>query len=313
MSEIEEKQNCWERFRPDTINDVVLPDRIKKIAEKGIYGNYLFYSTPGNGKTTLARILVQGRPVLSLNSKLGVDVLRNKVYKFCRESIPFEDPNKLRVVYFEEFDRASTQLQEELKSFMEDEKFSNRVRFLATCNNISKIIPEIKSRFILIDFRPTLQELKENHVNRICDISKNNNIDITKEQIESFVNKRFPDVRKIWQDIQEFSISGVQNTKSNNINSVDRLFKLITVSKYHDPIKTWDFLFSEWSENIHMAFEVLGREFFYYVKDKLPEKKSALPNIVTLLSDYSDLRLSNASDPFITLYSLVVNYQKYFK
>ena len=48
------------------------------------------------------------------------------------------------------------QLQEELRAFIE--QFEHKVRFIATANNVSKIIDAMHSRFNIIDFTPKNQD-----------------------------------------------------------------------------------------------------------------------------------------------------------
>ena len=223
------KELFWEKYRPHSIDELIVPDRIKKIAQNGINGNYIFYGNSGCGKSSLAKILLQEYPEssLQLSSKLGVEELRTKVTRFCKSMIPFEDPNKLRVVYFEEFDRASYQLQEELKSFIEDH--SLRVRFLATCNNISEINNAVRSRFIEVDFTPIGDEskdLKNRFGKRVFDICKNEKIDITKEVLKSIFDKRFPDFRKVWQDIQQYHLTGNIDNSGKTDDDI-KLFNII--------------------------------------------------------------------------------------
>jgi len=312
MSEILDKQLFWEKYRPHTIDDLIVPKRIKNIAINGIQGNYIFHGHQGCGKSSLARILLKQYPNshLILSSKLGVDELRNKVDNFCREMIMFEDPNNLRVVYFEEFDRASSQLQDELKSFIEDHQ--KRVRFLATCNTISKIKAATRSRFIEVDFTPIgdeSKELKTNFAKRVFEICKKENIQLDKQILVDIITKRFPDFRKVWQDIQQYHLTGVNS--SNVILDDDvKLFELIL--KKSDTVTNWEYLYVNWVDKIDMAFLKLGREFFEYVKLNYPNKINKLGSGVIIVSDYTDLKLPNALDPFVTLCALIFKLQEIY-
>ena len=310
-SELLDKQLFWEKYRPSSIEELIVPNRIRKIAENGIQGNYLFYGNSGCGKSSLARILLQDFPNahLILSSKLGVDELRGKVDTFCREMIMFEDPNKLRVVYFEEFDRASSQLQDELKSFIEDH--SKRVRFIATCNNISKIKEPIRSRFMEVDFNSIgdeSKELKQNFSKRVFEICGDENIDISKDVLKDIVIKRFPDFRKVWQDVQQFHLTGVNSSiKIDNVEDID-LFKIVLGKK--NTIKTWEFLYINWLDKMDLAFQKLGRDLFEYIKENKIDKIDKMGNVIIILSEYTDLRLPNAPDPFLTLFALVCKIQE---
>jgi DNA polymerase III delta prime subunit len=313
-SEILDKQLFWEKYRPSNVVDLIVPDRIKKIAEKGIEGNYIFHGNSGCGKSSLARILLknyEGNYII-LSSKLGVDELRNKVDRFCRELNAFsDDPNKLKVVYFEEFDRASSQLQDELKSFIEDH--SKRVRFLATCNNISKIKEPIRSRFMEIDFTPhgdETKELKSNFAKRVVNICETENINIDREVLKDIINKRFPDFRKVWQDVQQYHLTGVNSSvKMIDDNDIE-LFKIILDKK--NTVKNWEYLYTNWVDKTDLAFQKLGRDFFDYIKENHADKYDKLGMGVIMVSDYTDLKLPNSLDPFVTLCALIFKLQEIY-
>lgn len=314
MNELLTKALFWEKYRPNTIDDVILPPRIKDVVKKGMFTNYLFHGSSGIGKTTLARILLNEYPDgqhIVLNGKLGVTELRSIVTSFCTEMIVFADPNKLRVVYFEEFDTASWQLQEELKSFIEEH--SNRVRFIATCNNIHKINSAMFSRFTVIDFTPTYDEtvyLKNEYAKRLSFISKEENLGLTKESIVEVINNRFPDFRKIWQDVQIFTLTGKLITKTTNNEEDTQLFDLILTNKNTEYV--WNYLYVNWLDRVDVAFSKLGRDFFQYVKTKHPNKQKHLGNTLITVTKYTDLMLPNALDPFVTLVALIYDLQKFY-
>ncbi len=302
----------WEKYRPTTKEELILPERIRKLANEGIQGNYLFHGHQGCGKTTLARILVEDHPNIILSSKLGVEELRTTIDRFCRGMIPFEDPTKLRVVYFEEFDKATSLLQEELKSFIEEH--SKVVRFIATCNNINKINPAVRSRFIEVDYSPIGAESKEvmnGFAKRVYDICQRDNINITKEILKESIELRFPDLRKVWQDVQVYHIT--QNSPSKKTGDFDpKLFDYATSSAYNSG-ETWDYLYANWMDKIDEGFYKMGREFVKWVRERKPEKLDVLGTYGITLTEYTDLRLPNALDPFLTLFALISKTQSLFK
>jgi len=240
-----------------------------------------------------------------------VDELRGKVYKFCREMIPFEDPDGIKIVYFEEFDTATSSLQEELKSFIEDN--SLKVRFLATCNKIGKITPEIKSRFTEVDFTLIGDEVKEVKIalaKRIKNICREDNINISDEILKDIINKRMPDIRKVWQDIQLYHKTGYTVPKKI-MDDDSYLFQLVLNKK--NGINIWEFLMKEWIDKIDIAFLKFGVDFFEWIKENHPEKNDRFGNALIVISDYCDLRLPNASDPFVTLCAMIYKLQEIYK
>ena len=80
-----------EKYRPQTIDDCVLPAELKKTFNEIVQGrqlpNLLLAGSAGLGKTTVARALCN---VLNLDYMLingseesGIDVLRNKIKQFA--------------------------------------------------------------------------------------------------------------------------------------------------------------------------------------------------------------------------------------
>ena len=48
----------WEKWRPKSIEDVILLPRIKEQFKNGVTQHYIFHGHYGTGKTSLARILI---------------------------------------------------------------------------------------------------------------------------------------------------------------------------------------------------------------------------------------------------------------
>jgi replication-associated recombination protein RarA len=316
MAKIEDNL-FWQKYRPQTLDEVIIPDRIRRVIEKGILTNMIFTGTSGCGKTTCAKILLKNYHHITLSAKLGVDVLRTEIDKFCKDMIVSFDSDKkdenIRVVYFEEFDRATNALQEELKSYIED--MSGHVRFLATCNKISQINAPIQSRFNVIDFTPLgadeTKELRNGYLKRILDVKKIENIKIENSDLKEIIVKRFPDFRKIWQDLQYYSLSGgYMNAKA--VLGEEKLFELI-INSDGNPIENWDYLFANWSDKIPVAIDMLGKPFFNWIRMNHPMLANKLGDHVITLSDYSDVRLPQALDPFVTLTALVFKLQKIYQ
>ena len=100
-------KNIWvEKYRPHTLDDIILDDRTRAIV-KGFTDeipNLLFIGTPGTGKTTLARIIVND--ILKCNflyinasDESGIDTIRHKVTNFSQTK-SFD--GKVKVVILDE-------------------------------------------------------------------------------------------------------------------------------------------------------------------------------------------------------------------
>jgi replication-associated recombination protein RarA len=84
--------NLWsEKYRPKTIQDLILSDDDKKIIENFINNdeipNLLFYGNAGTGKTSTGKILISALDAedLFLNSaEVGIDEVRSTITSFSK-------------------------------------------------------------------------------------------------------------------------------------------------------------------------------------------------------------------------------------
>lgn len=218
-------QMVWiEKYRPQTLDEIMLPDRIKKMFANGCNGNFFLYGLQGTGKTTLARILARGHDTLQINasSENGIDTVRNKIVNFC-QAASFRG---VRFVILDEADMLSQAAQTALRGTIE--MFYKSTRFIFTGNYPEKLLPPIMSRFEQIDMNFLESEEEEqyvNHMRRIVYICKQEGLKITKPAAEALLKQYFPDLRSV----------------INKLQSISRFSKEVTVEAIkQDVLKTGD-------------------------------------------------------------------------
>jgi DNA polymerase III delta prime subunit len=212
MSEKQFFEKVWvEKYRPDSIKEVLLPKTVKNFFEKIVTSkelpNLLLVSnSPGTGKTSVAKSLCNelDADVLRINtSKTGIDVLRNEIERFAHVK-SFTGGQK--VVILEEFDGATPQLQQALRADIEQYL---SCRFIMTANYITKIIEPLRSRCQEVQFNFTDIKAKEEMVpkitSRLINILKFEEIEYKQETIDKLVKTFYPDIRKMIQLLQQFS------------------------------------------------------------------------------------------------------------
>jgi replication factor C small subunit len=186
----------------------------------------LFYGSPGTGKTTLAKIIVKDilkcqYLYINASDENGIDTIRNKVISFAQTRSM--DGNK-KVVILDEFCGTTGDAQRILRNVMEE--YSESTRFILTSNYLNKIIEPIKSRCLLFKLTP-----EENAVLVRCvEILIKEKVTIDESQkklLPKFVNERYPDLRRIINDLQKFSVTGVLQIQEENtsLNFANSLFK----------------------------------------------------------------------------------------
>ena len=145
-----------EKYRPQTIEDCILPEGLKetfrKIVEKGELPNMMFTGSAGVGKTTVARALCNELDIdyMMINGSEdgNIDTLRGKIKQFA-STISLQGGQK--VVILDEADYLNPQsTQPALRGFIEE--FHKNCGFILTCNYKNRIIPALQSRCSVIDF-----------------------------------------------------------------------------------------------------------------------------------------------------------------
>jgi len=222
-----------EKYRPESISVVILPTTMKNLFKKFIeqkeVPNILLYSsTPGTGKTTAAKALLNDCNYdyiyINASSENGIDVLRDRISKFASMA-SYDDRNK--AVILDEFDGASANLQAALKAFIEE--FHKHCRFIITCNHITKIIEPLKSRLQLIDFNFSDDKNKAAHSDkiykRLVKVLEREKIDFEPEILTKIVATYYPDMRRMLNILQRYSTeNGIINNDIFNYDKIDEEF-----------------------------------------------------------------------------------------
>ena len=95
------------------------------------------------------------------------------------------------------------------------EEFSSTCRFIMTCNYLHKVIPPLQSRCTIINLVPPI----EGAVQRVSEILKKENITVAPEQkplLLDYIKKHLPDLRRIINDMQKYSVTGSLNIRNED-------------------------------------------------------------------------------------------------
>ena len=305
-----------EKWRPKTIEDVILLPRIRKIFENGLNQNVILYGHFGTGKTTIARILIgkylKNTPHIELNSSFytSIDTLRSKIDDFCSKVYMGFDMNvdvsndTIKYVFLDEFERTSIQYQDALKAYIEEFSKKN-VRFILTTNHINKVSPGIRSRLIEVNFDCQSPEeekyLKTEIYKKISTIiAPQEGFEISKEELIKIINKKFPDFRSIMIDVDNFKQTGSSNESGSTINIKlrnDLYSILFDKSKTYDEI--YHFLMNNFGpEKIDEMISLFGRPFIEW---SINEKKSDIEKLFQvnyIITEHTKLLETN-TDPIV--------------
>jgi DNA polymerase III delta prime subunit len=298
----------WEKWRPKTLEDIILLPRIRNQFTLGVTQHYIFYGHYGTGKTSLARILIgrysKDKPFMEVNcsEETSIDFLRDEISNFCKTKPMFETDSDIKYVFLDEFERVSANFQDAFKAFIE--RYNDKVRFIITTNHIEKISGGLKSRIKTIDF--DCQNIdEERYLKKEMFLRIQNTIlpkeekDVKKEDLIRIVTKKFPDFRNILVELQDFLETGNSTITGNISNKVKQELYNAIFDYGADYDKTYHFLMGTFGpEKIDQMLKLLGRPFVEYISEKQPENISKLFECGYVVTDYSPLLETN-TDPII--------------
>tara|TARA_B100000927_G_scaffold12092_1_gene9610 strand:+ start:328 stop:1269 length:942 start_codon:yes stop_codon:yes gene_type:complete len=210
-----------EKYRPKTIDDCILPDRIKNTFKeflvKGEIPNLLLSGPPGIGKTTVAKALCEqlGADYFVINgSDEGrfLDTVRNQAKNFA-STVSLTSTAGHKVIIIDEADNTTTDVQLLLRANIE--AFHNNCRFIFTCNYKNKILEPLHSRCSVVDFsigRQDKPSIAAQFFTRINEILEKENVKSDKKVIAELINKHFPDWRRVLNECQRYSAGGEIDT-----------------------------------------------------------------------------------------------------
>ncbi len=298
-----------EKFRPKNLNQLIVVPRIREELSHGLAQNFLFTGLQGIGKTSASFILSQNHPTLYINasSERGIDIVREKISKFC-STISLEGGSEnLKCVLCDEIDGATPDFYSALRATTE--RYASTTRFLATCNNIQKIPEPVQSRFNVVSFDPINNEEEQYLINefkiRVGKILDAIKVSYTDELLTKFVKNDFPDMRSLVLKVQSFYNIGVKELDQKNFNinfDFKDLFD-ICLSK-PDAVNNYKFISGQYESRIDDTLFALGRDFPEYVKTNASSKIDKLPLAIISIAEYQ-YQKQFTIDPLVTLLAAV--------
>jgi len=201
LSYMKENSLFVERYRSKTLDEYIGNEQLKQIVSQYINNNdiqnLLLYGTPGTGKTTLAKLIVNNINCdflyINASDERGIDTIRDKVQGFA-SSASFKP---LKIIILDEADFLTIQAQASLRNIIET--YSRTTRFILTCNYLERIIDPLQSRCQVLKITPPSKKEVAQHV---ANVLEQENINYELNDLVLVVNKHYPDVRKILNTCQ---------------------------------------------------------------------------------------------------------------
>lgn len=229
-----------ELFRPETVADTILPTQYKKVFNKYVKEQQiphllLYSSSPGVGKTTLAKALCKdiGANQLYVNASVkgGIDTLRDTIAKFATSRSFNKKP---KIVIMDEADGTSPSLQQGLRAFTE--QYEKVCRFIFTCNYKTKIIKPLQDRCQMYDMNFASKKNKEDMIpkifKRIIGMLQYKEIEYDKDVLLKLIETSYPSIRRVIQLCQQYSdIYGIIDSNIFDFEMIDTEFYKYILNK----------------------------------------------------------------------------------
>ena len=310
------KTILWEeKYRPQNLKELIIPQRIRTIFENGVVQSMLLYGTAGIGKTSAAKAICKqfqhNTLYLNMSETTGVDTIRETIMEFAMNQSILHYDNPIKVVILDEMDGMSQQAYAALRATME--KCSVNTRFIGTCNYIEKIPDPIQSRFLMIDFNFTseeINEVKKGQLLRVVEICRKEGLNITKDAVAKLVLTYYPDFRSIVKKLQRFSLEGKTNVGVDDIkDSASEYAELYDMIITQDnPVENYKFVMKNYSNCVDEAIAALGYPFVEYILKSKPNIMDKIP-VITILNAKYQQNLKNCIDPVVVLLANIFELQ----
>ena len=274
-----------EKYRPQTVEDCILPERLKEVFQQYVkqkeIPNLLLAGGAGVGKTTIAKAMCNevGCDFMILNGsdENGVDTIRVKIKNYA-SAISLSGGRK--VVILDEADYLTPNAQAILRNAIEE--FASNCSFIFTCNYKSKIIEPLHSRCAVIEFglkNGEKQKMAGAFFKRITHILDTEKVEHDEKVIAEVIKKHFPDFRRVINELQRYSKLG-----KIDVGILSQIGD-ISISQIVKHLKEKDFAsVRKWAAST----DIDSTTFFRKLYDALYDiaKPQSIPQAVLILADY---------------------------
>jgi DNA polymerase III delta prime subunit len=291
-----------EKYRSKVLDEYIGNEQLKQIVSQYINNNdiqnLLLYGTPGTGKTTLAKLIVNNINCdflyINASDERGIDTIRDKVQGFA-SSASFKP---LKIIILDEADFLTIQAQASLRNIIET--YSRTTRFILTCNYLERIIDPLQSRCQVLKITPPSKKEVAQHV---ADVLDQEDISYENFNIAFIVNKHYPDIRKILNTCQVNTVDGelvidtsiltssnytdaiLKELKSVNKNNFKNIRQILADSNLSDFDEIYRFLYDNLDEytkdGVQQAMIIIEIENYMYHANFRIDKEI---NVMALIS-----------------------------
>ncbi|MBR4890162.1 MAG: AAA family ATPase [Clostridia bacterium] len=303
-----------EKYRPQTLEDIILSVEARTLIEKyikeDIIDNLFLCSRPGQGKTSLAKLLAYNifecdTLYVNASDENNVEVVRTKITGFARTR---SSNGKFKIVILDEADGfANVQAQRILRALMEE--VSENTRFIITANNKNRIHDAIRSRCKMVDITPPMEGV----IRRVLHILAHENITMDKQvelpKLRALIERFYPDIRSIIKNLQSCVFDGVLKLKDYNTDSMF-IKNVLNYVLDKDYIELRRYIINNESK-FNNDYASMVADFYHLIVDSDQVDDAIKPNWVIIIADYL-YKFEEIIDPEINAFACFYKLMKSF-
>jgi DNA polymerase III delta prime subunit len=286
------------KYQPKTINDFYINNDLLNILNNLISINnlnILLIGNYGSGKTSLIKVIintyydnnVNDDDILNINTikEPGITYYRTNVKNFCQTKCSIKGKKKFLIL--DDIDIVNEQSQQVFRNYID--KYSNNINFIASCNNLQKVIKTLQSRLITTVLNNLENKFLLKILQNICckeNIIINNDIknflvENSNNSIVTIINN-LEKIKLLTNSNDNFTIESISEI-CNNI-SFETMKTYLELCKKKDLQNSINLLYDIYDKG-YSVIDILN-VLFIYVKSSNLLNENEKYNTITLISKY---------------------------
>ena len=287
------------KYQPKTINDFYITNDLLNLLNNLISINnlnILFIGNYGSGKTSLIKVIintyydnnVNDDDILNINTikEPGITYYRTNVKNFCQTKCSIKGKKKFLIL--DDIDIVNEQSQQVFRNYID--KYSNNINFIASCNNLQKVVKTLQSRLITA----VLNNLENKFLLKILqNICCKENINISNDIKDFLVENSNNSIVTIINNLEKIKLLTNNNDDDFTIESISEICNNIsfeTMKTYLELCKKKDL-----QNSINLLYDIYDKGYsvidilnvlFIYVKNGNLLNENEKYNTITLISKY---------------------------